>query len=164
MIIYACTKENIENKAIENSEKTFLLFNKIPLIKGENGKFIFKDERLKNKSLVEELFTQKNQLLTKVHDFGLGVDEVGGQYFFVKEITDEKTQSIFIPIEKEIEATSRARIGGGSGVGTLCENKKCCDDCIYHSTLKCTCHDISSSCIRKGKKGECKKKNVAFSY
>ena len=160
--LFSCTGEELPSFSDETVEQRTLLFKRITVTTDGNGDYSFLEEKSRLQPVVEKLFTQKNQLLRKVDDFGLGKDDYGKPYFYVKEVTDEKSKTIFIYLKNENTISTR---GDGSGdfiPGIECENEKCCDECVVNND-KCTCHDQNAECQKNGEtKFSCKESSVAL--
>ena len=158
--LFSCTGEELSSVSDETVEQSTLLFNRITVTTDENGEYVFLKEKSKIQPIVEKLFTQKNQLLTKVDDFGLGKDDSGKPFFYVKEVTDQKSQSIFVYMESGNSVSTREEGGEDFVPGTKCENEHCCDECVVNNG-SCVCHDQNSECQANGEtEFTCKESSV----
>jgi hypothetical protein len=160
---FACSGDELSPDIAKSVEQSTMLFNRISVTKDEMGDLSFLEDKSSIQPVVEKLFVEKNQLLTKVDDFGFVKDDLGLQYFFVREITDEKSKSIFVLLSGKDEISLREGGGGQSIPGTECENEHCCDECVVNNS-KCVCHDQNDECQRNGETSfKCKEKNVSVS-
>lgn len=160
---FACSGDELSQDIAKSAEHGTMLFNRISVSKDEAGDFSFLDEKSNIEQVVEKLFVEKNQLLTKVDDFGFVKDDLGLQYFYVKEVTNEKAKSIFILLSGKDQISLREGGGGQSIPGTECENENCCDECTVQNN-SCSCYDQNADCQRRGETNfKCKKKDVSVS-
>ena len=139
----SCTQEELNSVATEEaSVETDMLFNRIAVTIDKNGIFQFAEDKSKVRPIVEELFITKNKRVRHIDDFGFGADELGVQYFYVKEITEKIRKSVYIFLN------DRNHLAKANSVdATECINESCCDDCIIHSSLGCICHSMSRDCM-----------------
>lgn len=159
----ACSGDELSPDIAKSVEQSTMLFNRISVSKDEAGDFSFLEGKSSIQPIVEKLFVEKNQLLTKVDDFGFVKDDLGLQYFFVREVTGEKSKSIFVLLSNKDEISLRDEGGGQSIPGIECENENCCDECTVQNN-SCSCYDQNADCQRRGETNfKCKKKDVSVS-
>ena len=148
----SCTQEEFHSVSTEETAvETDMLFNRIAVTIDKNGIFQFAEDKSKVRPIVEELFITKNKRVRHIDDFGFGTDELGVQYFYVKEITKKQRKSIYIFLNDKTHLAKANSVDAAE-----CVNEDCCDDCIIHSSLGCTCHSTSRDCMdSNGTQGKC---------
>ncbi len=162
ILFVACSRNDFSSVSTfdESIGQSVLLFNRIPIAKGEAGSFYFVENKLNASSIIERLFTQTNQLMEKIDDFGFFRDDSGLQYFFLKEVTDERSKSIFIFLPSEEEIFFRSQ----SVPGIECVNENCCDDCVVNNS-NCVCHTINRDCMLNQETNiKCIQSTISVSY
>ena len=142
--MFSCSEENLdvkgENNGIDlrssdsNGQNT-LLFNRLAVYTDENGDSSFTSDEAEVEAVIKTLFTQDNQLISRINDYGLGKEETTNRpYFYVKELTNPGSVSIFIYIDENGDSDSI--IGG-----IKCVSVTCCADCIIQNGT-CSCHKV----------------------
>jgi len=102
--------------------------------------------------------------LTKVDDFGLGKDDSGKSFFYVKEVTNQKSRTIFVYLTDDDTVFTRTVGDGGIIGGIECENEKCCSTCVVNNG-SCVCHTHDHDCQRNGEtEFTCKQSAVAVRF
>lgn len=136
------------NKEQVNSDK--MLFNSLPVsIKGD--KISFNAEETVIRKEVERIFVDKNHLIEQVDAYGFAKDDLGVNYFYVKEVLPsgrKTTIAFFIKDLADIGIVSTLQ-------GTNCVNVECCSECVPHSVLRCTCFTYDPECYGSGKQASC---------
>jgi hypothetical protein len=158
LMLHACSKDdlstaNSEQQAkIETSESlsprtAYYLFAAIEVTTNTQGDYEFVENISTVGAQLDEILIDSSEILLEVDTFGFDFDTSGVQYFFASDYdTANGTLSVFVNLDAGANSIFTHSGGGENASGVICENKHCCEKCVYHTSLICPCHRAMPSC------------------
>ncbi len=140
----------------------YYLINTIEVTVNGNGYWEFVDDLETVEDQVEVIFVD-NSDFTQVDEFGFDTTALGTQYFYAVEYGENGAKTWFCFLGPSTGAISTTYGGSQIAHGWTCENEQCCDRCVAHDSLICTCFDINDGCMTQNPPPEAKCKKSSSS-
>lgn len=165
LALSSCHESNITSGPLSqpNDKVTprtsYYLINTIEVAINGQGYWEFVEDLETVEDQVELIFVDHSDF-TQVDEFGFDTTSSGTQYFFAVEYGGNGARTWFVFLDPSTGAISTTYGGSQVAHGWDCENENCCDKCVAHDSLICTCHIITPGCMTQNPAPtvKCKKK------